>query len=172
MVHRHPHVFGDATAQTPEKVRENWEVIKREEKRDSESSSVLSDIPQSAPALVRASIVSERAAQTGFDWDNIISVMNKTMEEWKEFSKEITNLDDSCGRDKATVEFGDVLFTMVNVARFARIHPETALLRSIQKFQKRFAFMEKKAIAEGKKIEDLTLQEMHLVWEDAKARFV
>ncbi len=171
MVRRHPHVFGDATAQTTEKVRENWEEIKRAEKRDSEASTVLSSIPKSASGLVRASIVSERAARTGFDWDNIISVMDKTMEEWKEFSKEIANLDDPCGHDKATVEFGDILFTMVNVARFARIHPEIALIRSIQKFEKRFAFMEEKAIGEGRKIEDLTLQEMNSVWEDAKARF-
>jgi uncharacterized protein YabN with tetrapyrrole methylase and pyrophosphatase domain len=108
---------------------------------------LLSSIPQNLPALLRASMVSERAAKTGFDWKDISGVMDKTMEEWAEFSTEINNPDDAAGSDKAAMEFGDVLFTMVNVARFARIHPETALTRSIQKFEKRFNYLEEKAIA-------------------------
>jgi uncharacterized protein YabN with tetrapyrrole methylase and pyrophosphatase domain len=110
---------------------------------------VLSSIPQSLPALLRASMVSERAAKTGFDWDDISGVMAKTMEEWEEFSAEVNNPEMRIRLRKAAMEFGDILFTMVNVARFAHIHPETALIRSIQKFEKRFAYMEEKAIERG-----------------------
>jgi tetrapyrrole methylase family protein/MazG family protein len=149
------------TAKTPEKVSENWEKIKLKEKGGAGHHSVLSSIPQSLPALLRASMVSERAAKTGFDWDDISGVMAKTMEEWEEFSKEVNNPECESGGDKAAMEFGDILFTMVNVARFARIHPETALIRSIQKFEKRFIYMEEKAIEAGRDIDSLTLQEMH-----------
>ncbi|BBO67554.1 nucleoside triphosphate pyrophosphohydrolase [Desulfosarcina alkanivorans] len=170
MVRRHPHVFGDVSARTPEKVSENWEKIKRKEKGDAGSPSVLSSIPQSLPALLRASMVSERAAKTGFDWDDIHGVMDKTMEEWAEFSTEVNNTVAGDGSDKTAMEFGDVLFTMVNVARFARIHPETALTRSIQKFEKRFTYMEEKAVESGRDIGSLNLQEMHRLWDEAKGR--
>ena len=168
MVRRHPHVFSDATAETPEQVRENWDKIKSAEK-GRHNRSILDSIPKGMPALLRAAMVSERAAKTGFDWDDIGGVMAKTMEEWAEFSKEIQQSGGSAGNDKAATEFGDILFTMVNVARFARIHPETALMRSIQKFEKRFAYMEGKASQAGKVIDDLTFHEMQTLWEEAKA---
>ncbi len=170
MVRRHPHVFGDATAKTPEAVSENWEKIKLKEKGGAGHHSVLSSIPQSLPALLRASMVSERAAKTGFDWDDIAGVMTKTMEEWMEFSKEINIHGKEGNRDNVAMEFGDILFTMVNVARFAHIHPETALIRSIQKFERRFAYMEEKAIEEGGDINSLSLSEMHHLWDEAKSR--
>lgn len=170
MVRRHPHVFGDGTARTAEKVSENWEKIKLKEKGAAGRAPVLSSIPQSLPALLRASMVSERAAKTGFDWDDISGVMDKTMEEWKEFSAEVNDLQDAAGGEKAAMEFGDVLFTMVNVARFARIHPETALTLSIQKFEKRFNYMEERAIAAGREVDSLTLQDMHRLWEEAKGK--
>lgn len=168
MVRRHPHVFGDAAAKTAEKVSENWEKIKLKEKGAAGRASVLSSIPQSLPALLRASMVSERAAKTGFDWDDISGVMDKTMEEWAEFSTEVNEPEGAAGSEKAAMEFGDILFTMVNVARFARIHPETALTLSIQKFEKRFNFMEEKAIAAGRNVDSLSRQEMDRLWNEAK----
>ena len=170
MIRRHPHVFGDADAKTTERVRANWEKIKLKEKGGTGCHSVLNSIPQSLPALLRASMVSERAARTGFDWDDISGVMAKTMEEWSEFSTEISNPEGTAGNDNAAMEFGDILFTMVNVARFARIHPETALLRSIRKFEKRFNYMEEKAIDAGRGIDSLSIQEMHNLWDEAKGR--
>lgn len=170
MVRRHPHVFGDAVVKTAEKVSENWEKIKLEEKGLDERRSVLSSIPQGLPALLRASMVSERAARTGFDWDDIAGVMAKTMEEWLEFSKEVDQVHGTGSSDKAGMEFGDLLFTMVNVARFARIHPETALIQSIQKFEKRFNYMEARAIEAGRDIASLTHREMNDLWEAAKGR--
>jgi tetrapyrrole methylase family protein/MazG family protein len=170
MIRRHPHVFGDVTAETPETVSENWDIIKRKEKGGVGARSILSSIPQSLPALLRASMVSERAAKTGFDWDDIAGVMAKTMEEWEEFSTEINTSECESGSEKAAMEFGDILFTLVNVARFARIHPETALILSIQKFEKRFAYMEEKAIQAGRDIVSLTMREMQQLWDEAKEK--
>jgi tetrapyrrole methylase family protein/MazG family protein len=115
-------------------------------------------------------MVSERAAKTGFDWDDISGVMAKTMEEWEEFSAEINNPESEPGGGKAAMEFGDILFTMVNVARLARIHPETALILSIQKFEKRFIYMEEKSIEAGRDIISLTMPEMHSLWDEAKEK--
>lgn len=170
MVRRHPHVFGDTSADTPEKVSQNWDKIKREEKGRSGHHSVLNSIPKGLPALLRAAMVSERAAKTGFDWNDISGVMAKAMEEWAEFAKELDTPDGAGGSDEAAMEFGDVLFTMVNVARFARIHPETALTRSIHKFESRFHHMEEKALESGRDIDSLSFQEMHVLWDEAKAR--
>lgn len=170
MIRRHPHVFGDVTAKTPETVSENWEKIKRKEKGGGGDLSILGAIPQSLPALLRASMVSERAAKTGFDWDDLSGVMEKTMEEWSEFSTEVNQADGQVDGDKAAMEFGDVLFTMVNVARFAHIHPETALIRSIQKFEKRFNYLEKRAVETGRDVDGLTFKEMHHLWDEAKER--
>ena len=112
---------------------------------------------------MRAYRISERAAATGFDWDNISSVMEKVKEELSEFNSALT-----LKNDEASMEFGDILFTLVNVARFARIHPETSLTASIKKFEKRFRYMEKALSEKGKKIENLTRDEMKLLWEEAK----
>jgi tetrapyrrole methylase family protein/MazG family protein len=168
MVRRHPHVFGDATAKTPQTVSKNWDKIKRQEKGLTNRHSVLRSIPKGLPALLRAAMVSERAAKSGFDWDDIHGVMEKTMEEWQEFSKEIAAPDSEPNSQKAAMEFGDILFTMVNVARFAHIHPETALIQSIQKFEKRFIHMEEKALEAGRELNDLTVEEMHALWNRAK----
>ena len=170
MVRRHPHVFGDVTAETPATVSENWDKIKVQEKGGAGPYSVLSSIPDTLPALLRASMVSERAARTGFDWDDISGVMAKTMEEWEEFSTEVNNSECESVSDKAAMEFGDILFTMVNVARFARIHPETALILSIQKFERRFTYMEEKSIEAGRSIVSLNRREMHSLWDEAKEK--
>ena len=123
MVRRHPHVFGDVTADTPETVRQNWDKIKQVEKAADRRRPILDTIPKNMPALLRAALVSERAAKTGFDWDDMSGVMAKTMEEWGEFSKEIERGTTLPDRQKIAMEFGDLLFTMVNVPRFARVHP-------------------------------------------------
>jgi MazG family protein len=170
MVHRHPHVFGDASAETPEKVSQNWQKIKRSEKEGNRYRSVLGSVPQSLPALLRATMISERAAKTGFDWDDISSVMAKTMEEWEEFSREINSPEGVADNDKAAMEFGDILFTMVNVARFAGIDPEIALIRSIHKFENRFNYMENKALEAGRDVDGLSFEEMHRLWDEAKAK--
>ena len=174
MIRRHPHVFGGETAETPEEVKENWDKIKRSEKRDSGRTSVLDGIPQSIPALLRADMVSRRAAATGFDWDSIGGVMDKAMEEWREFQAEVDTprpgqrQTPAIDPQRAADEFGDVLFTMVNVARFANVNPETALVRAIQKFEQRFRFMETESLTAGKRLEDLSFDEMHLLWDQAK----
>ncbi|MGA6927304.1 MAG: nucleoside triphosphate pyrophosphohydrolase [Desulfosarcina sp.] len=168
MVRRHPHVFGDVRATTPAAVSANWERIKLTEKGAGDRRSVLGTVPSGLPALLRASKVSKRAAKAGFDWDDLSGVMAKAMEEWREFSNEIEDLEGEGRREKAAMEFGDILFTMVNVARFTRIHPETALIHAIQKFEKRFTYMETKAMESGRDFDSLALAEMHHLWEKAK----
>jgi tetrapyrrole methylase family protein/MazG family protein len=151
-------------------VSENWEKIKQQEKGNVERRSVLESVPKNIPALSRATMVSERAAKTGFDWDHISGVMDKTMEEWMEFSNEIRTTENTPDQRKIEMEFGDILFTMVNVARFARVNPETALTRSIHKFEKRFGCMEKAAAASGRDLSNLSFEEMHELWDASKAR--
>lgn len=168
MIHRHPHVFGDAKVDTPELVSKNWQKIKLAEKGHGPDGSVMDSVPLSMPALLRAAVVSERAAKTGFDWKDISGVMATTMEEWQEFSGEINRLDHEAGREKASMEFGDILFSLVNVARFAKIHPEIALTQSIQKFDKRFRYMEDQARESGRSFDDLSFEEMHQLWDTAK----
>lgn len=170
MIRRHPHVFGDVEAKTAERVSENWQKIKSEEKGSTSRQSVLDSVPRNMTALLRASLISERAAKTGFDWDDISGVMEKTMEEWDEFAGEVTPIGRAADNGKAAMEFGDILFSMVNVARFAGINPEIALLQSIQKFEKRFRYMEDQADESGHTIDDLTFKEMHQLWDEAKER--
>ncbi len=169
MIRRHPHVFGSEKAETTEQVKQNWKKIKEEENKNETSDSVLSNVPDSLPALMKAYRISERAAQTGFDWEDIQGVMAKVKEELGEFEHEIKNGNPNPLRNfEAEVEFGDILFTLVNVARFAGFHPETALQSSVHKFNKRFRYMEKKAKESGRKIDAVPVKEMHILWEDAK----
>ena len=170
MIRRHPHVFGDVEAKTAERVSKNWQKIKAEEKGNTSHQSVLDSVPRNMTALLRASLISERAAKTGFDWDDISGVMEKTMEEWDEFSGEVKPTCGATDKRKAAMEFGDILFSMVNVARFAGINPEIALLQSIQKFEKRFKYMEDQANESGQTIDDLTFEEMHQLWDEAKQK--
>lgn len=168
MIRRHPHVFGDEKVTSTDQVLENWQKIKQDEKGGKRQVSVLDAVPQSVPALLRAAMVSEKAVKTGFDWPDIAGVMAQTMDEWREFSDEIDMAGRSGENKKASVEFGDVLFTMVNVARFAKIDPEIALTQSIQKFEKRFRYMEGRARDAGKQIEGISFEEMHKLWNEAK----
>ncbi len=169
MINRHPHVFGDANIDSPKAVREQWHRIKLKEKKHAANPSRLDSVPAKLPALVRAYRISERAAATGFDWDDISGVMGKVKEEWDEFNRELIKSGTE-GEDEHSLEleFGDILFTLVNVARFAGIHPETSLTGSIQKFEKRFKFMEAQVTSHGKKIESVSRKEMDRLWEEAK----
>ena len=169
MTRRHPHVFGNATADTPEEVKQQWRRIKLSEKEThGEAPSALESIPQKLPALMRCYRISERAARTGFDWHDISGVMRKAEEEWVEFKKEMTGTGDENNREARTMEFGDVLFTLVNVARLAKIHPEEALALATKKFEIRFKSMEKLANNARRSFESLSFEEKHVLWDAVK----
>lgn len=177
MIRRHPHVFGEITLTEAEEVRQQWHDIKKQEKNGREAeSSILDAVPRSLPALLRAYRVSERAARTGFDWDDITGVMEKAEEEWGEFKAEVGNsgadaaADGPRDREKIAMEFGDVLFTLVNVARFARIHPETALIQATLKFEERFRHLERTAAESGRDIDAVPRDEKERLWNEAKER--
>ncbi len=171
MIHRHPHVFGNDNVNSEDEVRKRWYKIKMEEKNASSEDSILDSIPSSLPALMRAYRISERAARTGFDWENISGVMKKVEEEWSEL-KTVFEKQKQSSEDHAQValEFGDVLFTLVNVARFANIHPETALRDSTNKFEKRFRYMEKRISKGQKDIRSVSQKEKDILWGQAKDR--
>lgn len=163
MVRRHPHVFGDAKVSTAGEVREQWNAIKKTEKK-SEGGSALDSVPRNLPALMRAYRISERAARTGFDWEDAAGVMDKVREEWREFEAEIPGRS----RERIAEEFGDLLFTLVNVARLLGFHPETALSDAVNKFEQRFRCMEKAAAENGTRLEDLDMDRLDEMWEAVK----
>ncbi|MFA6009078.1 MAG: nucleoside triphosphate pyrophosphohydrolase [Desulfobacteraceae bacterium] len=165
MIRRHPHVFGDEKADTTEKVKENWAVIKASEKENKgQTVSLLDSVPAGMPALHRAYMISEKVGQVGFDWDDIHGVMKKVEEEWKELAEAIL----SGNKNHISLEFGDLLFTMTNVARFAGIHPETALSASVKKFERRYKYMEKRLAEAEKLLSALSPEEKDALWERAK----
>ncbi len=166
LIRRHPHVFGDGHLSTDDEVKKQWDKIKKKE-NNHKLSSVLDSVPLKLPALMRAYRISERAARTGFDWNDIHGVMDKVQEEWDEFKNEMASLEDG-ENGKAALEMGDILFTLVNVARFAKIHPETALSASNAKFEKRFRYMEEKAKEKGMEIDSVPSREKEALWEEAK----
>jgi len=174
MIRRHPHVFGQDTATTSEEVRQRWHAIKMTEKNHAENIGLLDSVPSGLPALIRAYRISERAARAGFDWKTISGVMEKVEEEWAEFKSEVDkNLlygqqPDPQAQEKLSLEFGDVLFTLVNVARFARLHPETSLADSTRKFEKRFKHLERAIVQNGQQIDALSYSELNALWEKAK----
>lgn len=177
MIRRHPHVFGEVSLTEAEEVRQQWHDIKKREKNGREAeSSILDAVPRSLPALMRAYRVSERAARTGFDWDDIAGVMEKAEEEWREFRAEVgrggggSTEGEHPDREKIAMEFGDVLFTLVNVARFARVHPETALARATRKFEERFHHLERSAAESGRDIDAVPREEKEQLWNEAKKR--
>ncbi|OQY14122.1 MAG: nucleoside triphosphate pyrophosphohydrolase [Desulfobacteraceae bacterium 4572_187] len=170
MTRRHPHVFGNERLDSIEEVRVRWHQIKKQEKSRAKKASILDSVPAGFPALMRAYRVSERAAKTGFDWNDISGVMQKVEEEWSEF-KAVLERENRTPTDKdlLALEFGDVLFTLVNVARFAHIHPETALRNSTKKFEKRFKYMEKMIAKSRRNIESVSQEEKNELWEETKA---
>ena len=174
MIRRHPHVFGQETAVTSEEVRQRWHTIKMTEKNHVENAGLLDSVPSGLPALIRAYRISERAARAGFDWDSISGVMEKVEEEWAEFKSEVDKIPesgpqpDSKAQEKLSLEFGDVLFTLVNVARFAKLHPETSLADSTRKFEKRFKHMEQAISQNGQQLDAVSYTELNNLWEKAK----
>jgi len=161
LINRHPHIYGDVKVENEEEVKQNWENIKLKEGKKS----VLEGVPNSLPALVKANRVQEKVAGVGFDWEHPEQVFEKLKEELAELQVEI----DSNNADKIESEFGDVLFSMVNYARFLNVNPENALERTNKKFIKRFQYLEGKAKESGKTLKEMTLAEMDIFWEEAKS---
>jgi len=169
MIHRHPHVFGNDSVDSADEVRKRWYKIKMEEKDLSSETSILDSIPSNLPALMRAYRISDRAARTGFDWEDISGVMKKVEEEWSELKTVLKKQKNSSeDHTRVALEFGDVLFTLVNIARFADIHPETALRDSTKKFERRFRYMEKRISNGQKDIRSVSQEEKDVLWEQAK----
>ncbi|MEL7269091.1 MAG: nucleoside triphosphate pyrophosphohydrolase [Bacteroidota bacterium] len=160
LISRHPHIYGDVEVENEEDVKRNWENLKLKEGKKS----VLEGVPQSLPALVKANRIQEKVAGVGFDWEEPQQVFAKLTEELEEFQEEVKDGDPS----KMEAEFGDVLFSMVNYARFLDINPENALERTNKKFIKRFQYLEKKAKEAGKTLKEMSLAEMDVFWEEAK----
>jgi tetrapyrrole methylase family protein/MazG family protein len=165
MIRRHPHVFGGAKVDSSDQVTQNWHKMKQAEKGESDSASTLDSVPLCLPALMRAYRVSERAARSGFDWDKPAGVLEKMVEEISELERAMAE----SRPDETATEFGDVLFTFVNLARFARIHPETALRLSTRKFEQRFKRMERRILDSGKTLESVSQEEKDRIWEELKA---
>jgi MazG family protein len=164
LVHRHPHVFGDVEAKDAEQVLVNWEKLKSEE-RKAEEKSVLSGVPQSLPALLKASRLTEKAARVGFDWRRTDEVFDKVHEEIAELREAI----DAGNKSHVHEELGDLLFTIANIARKLEVNAEEALQSTNRKFSRRFESMEKKVHGSGRNIDQLTLEEMDALWDEAKA---
>ena len=160
LIHRHPHIYGDVKVDNEDDVKRNWENLKLKEGKKS----VLEGVPQSLPALVKANRIQEKVAGVGFDWEKPEQVWEKVEEELNEFKAEVALGD----KNAMESEFGDVLFSMVNYARFLKINPENALERTNKKFSKRFQYLEEKAKAINKPLKDMTLAEMDVFWEEAK----
>ncbi|MFT6745673.1 MAG: XTP/dITP diphosphohydrolase [Glaciecola sp.] len=160
LIVRHPHIYGDVKAETEEEVKKNWEKIKLREGKKS----VLEGVPNSLPALVKAIRIQDKVKGLGFDWDNADQVWEKVQEELHEYKEE----EDKNDQEKMAQEFGDILFSMVNYARFVGINPEDALEKTNQKFMKRFTKMENIMADENKNISNMKLPEMDKFWEKAK----
>jgi len=164
MIRRHPHVFGDVTAETAEQVVVNWEKIKKEEKGNGQPKSIFADIPKSLPGTLRAYELQKKAAKVGFDWDDVAPIWQKVEEEMAEFRAETSG-----GRRAALVgEFGDVLFALINLARYYDIQPEEALQMANDKFTRRFAYIEEQVRKSGRLITSFSLAELDRLWEEAK----
>ena len=166
LIFRHPHIYGDTQAHTEEDVKRNWEQLKLKEKGNT---SVLGGVPTSLPALVKAMRIQEKARGAGFDWEKPNQVWSKVQEELGEFEAEFAHTDPaSINQERATAEFGDLLFSLINFARHAGINPEEALERTNQKFIYRFQYLEAEAARDGHTLQDLSLAQMDVYWEQAK----
>jgi len=161
LVSRHPHIYGDVVVKDEEEVKRNWEQLKLKEGK----TSVLEGVPKSLPAMVKANRIQDKVAGVGFDWEHPEQVFEKVEEELAELKVEIAKGD----QDAIENEFGDVLFSMINYARFLKVSPENALERTNKKFIKRFQYLEGKAKDLNKSLNDMTLSEMDVFWEEAKS---
>ena len=162
LIRRHPHIFGEVQVNSVDDVKENWEKIKLKEG----NKSVLGGVPNSLPAMVKAYRIQEKARGVGFDWENTEQVWEKVQEELAEF-----NLEKNKNSEKMEDEFGDILFALINYARFVNINPEDALEKTNRKFIQRFNFIEQKAKEQGKSLPEMTLEEMETLWQQAKTLF-
>jgi XTP/dITP diphosphohydrolase len=160
LIHRHPHIYGTVSVEDEHEVKKNWEALKLKEGKKS----VLEGVPNGLPALIKAQRMQEKAAGVGFDWEHKTQVWGKFEEELKELNQAL----DSKKEDEIEDEFGDVLFSLINYARFIKVNPETALERTNKKFIKRFQFIESQAKKSKRSIEQLTLEEMEAYWQEAK----
>ncbi|MGI9548324.1 MAG: nucleoside triphosphate pyrophosphohydrolase, partial [Flavobacteriaceae bacterium] len=160
LIHRHPHIYGDIEVADEEEVKKNWENIKLKEGKKS----VLEGVPASLPSLVKANRIQDKVAGVGFDWEHTEDVLEKVREELDELKVEIR----SGNADAIEDEFGDIMFSLVNYARFLKINPENALERTNKKFIKRFQYLENKAKASGRSLKEMTLDEMQVFWQESK----
>ena len=165
LVYRHPHIYSDVKVKDEEDVKKNWEALKLKEKGKNVKS-VLSGVPKSLPALVKAKRIQEKARGVGFDWEHKEQVWDKVNEELEELKVEIKKMDN----EKMEAEFGDVLFSVINAARLYGIDPDIALDRTNKKFINRFSYLEKETIMKGKSLHDMSLDEMNEIWEKAKLK--
>ncbi|MGH9628984.1 MAG: nucleoside triphosphate pyrophosphohydrolase [Bryobacteraceae bacterium] len=167
LIRRHPHIFSDAEARTPEDVKKRWDIIKAEEKRErgGRPQLLLESVPRALPALVEAQKISSRAAEAGFDWQSAEQVLEKLEEELRELAE----ARDCAEHDRVEDELGDLLFVVVNLARFLKVDPEQALRRSNRKFRERFGHIERSLKEKGKSLEGSTIEEMEELWREAKS---
>ena len=161
LINRHPHIYGDVSVADEEEVKQNWEKIKLKEGKKS----VLQGVPMSLPALVKANRIQDKVSGVGFDWEHSEDVMLKIKEELAELEEEINEGNSAAAEE----EFGDVLFSLVNYARFLSINPENALEKTNKKFIKRFQFLEKRAEESGRSLKELSIAEMESYWQEAKS---
>lgn len=163
LIHRHPHVFGEVDVKgSPTKVEQNWEELKQKEKGGNKT--VLSGVPTSLPALIKANRIQGKARAVGFDWENREQVWDKVNEEMDELKVEI----EKGNADEIENEFGDLLFSVVNAARLYGVDPESALERTNRKFIKRFSYLESKTMKKGRDLKEMSLQDMNAIWNEAK----
>jgi XTP/dITP diphosphohydrolase len=163
LIHRHPHIYGDVVVENEEDVKRNWEQLKLKEGK----CSVLEGVPKNLPAVVKASRIQEKVASVGFDWEKPEQVWEKVQEELFELNEEIKKDN----KEYIEKEFGDVLFSLINYARFIGVNPENALEKTNKKFINRFQYLEKEAKKEGKELSDMSLTEMDIYWENSKEFF-
>lgn len=169
LIRRHPHIYGDAAAGDADEVRKNWEKIKEEENKGKDVS-ILAGVPNSLPALIKAVRIQEKARGVGFDWEEKSQVWEKVEEEMNEFRENFDAASEKIlNREEAEKEFGDLLFSLVNYARFIGIDPENALEKTNRKFISRFQYMERETAKLGKKISEFSLAELDKFWNDAKS---
>ncbi|MBM3915050.1 MAG: nucleoside triphosphate pyrophosphohydrolase [Sphingomonadales bacterium] len=166
LVHRHPHIYGNVVVNSEEEVKRNWEQLKLKEGK----TSVLQGVPRSLPATIKALRLQEKAKQVGFEWDHREQVWDKVQEEMLELKEAITQAEQEGHQEKIEEEFGDLVFSLINYARFLKIDPETALERTNKKFIHRFTLLEKEAALAGRMLAEMTLAEMDAIWNQIKQR--
>jgi len=177
LIRRHPHIYGEISAEDEETVKRNWEKIKLEEKSEKgDKQTVLGGVPKSLPALVKAQRIQEKARGVGFDWENANQVWEKVQEEVSELNTELKKAENTNNQDtnkeKIEEEFGDLLFSLINYARFIGVNPETALEKTNLKFIQRFNYLEEQSQKEGKNWDVMSLEEMEEYWQEAKTKLV